>query len=195
MATTNEIKNLALFELGFINEVDFNVATNKTVILVNRVYDLARETSLQRYSWGFARKVLSSSSPTTLTDEKYRYRHDLPTDFLGYRHSFVNKGLTSAIKDYEVKASDTDAGIYVNSESIWLEYTYDIDDENLPQYYVNYFKYRLALDMCFNLTGDPNLESKLTTLEATQYIKAKNIEAKQKRTKRIVSSPFVDIRH
>lgn len=194
MATTSEIKNLALFELGFVEDTDFTETTDKTVVAVNKVYDVIKNTALQRYRWAFARKVAESDSPTDLTDEKYKYSHALPDDFLFLRNIYSNEKLSGLIRDYVVKATDTDAGIETNVEQIYILYTYEVADANLPGYFLDYLKYELAFALCFNLTGNENLESKLKTLADTYYLKAKSIDSRQNKVKRIGYSPFIDVR-
>ena len=52
--TAAEIKNLALFELGFPDEIDFEDTTNPTVKKVNRIYPTCLLDTLSNYFWRFA---------------------------------------------------------------------------------------------------------------------------------------------
>jgi hypothetical protein len=194
MATTAEIKNLALFELGFTEDVDFDETTDKTVVAVNKVYDTVKNTALSRYVWAFARKVAQSDSPSDLTDEKYKYSHALPDDFLYLRNIYSNENLSSIIRDYVVKATDTDAGIETNVEDIYILYTYEVADANLPEYFVDYLRYALAFNLCFNLTGNADLENKLAMMADRYFLKSKSIDSRQNKVHRIKSSPFIDVR-
>jgi hypothetical protein len=51
--TASEIKNLALFELGFVDEIDFTDLTNETVKKVNRIYSTSLLFVLSNYPWRF----------------------------------------------------------------------------------------------------------------------------------------------
>jgi hypothetical protein len=273
MVTKSELKNQALFLLGFVDEIDFDSLTDATVKKVNRIYDTTLITVLSSYRWLFAIKrqelgatltgeftvvsatdVLTStinfqnghtvtlSSTTTLPDPlvagttyyvvsasgltcklsatlngsaiditdtgtgthtinynsrltagddyKYKYCYQLPSDLLTYNASYTDNYYDSPIRRFETNQ------IYLNTDEAkaYLMYTALVDETLFPQYFVSYFRYKLALELCFNLTGDTNLMQVLNEQEQRGFIRAKNIDARQASVKTVKSSPFTVIR-
>jgi hypothetical protein len=271
--TSSDIKNQALFMLGFVDEIDFTSLTDATVKKVNRIYDTTLITVLSSYRWLFAIKrlelgslmtgaftvvsdtdILTStinfqdghavtvSSTTTLPsplvagttyyvvsasgltcklsatqggtaiditdtgtgthtisyasrieagdDYKYKYNYQLPSDLLTYNASYTDVYYDCPIKYFEVIVP------YLNTDETkaYLMYTSLVDETVFPQYFISYFRYKLALELCFNLTGDTNLIQMLSEQEHRGFIRAKNIDARQASTKTVKSSPFTAIR-
>jgi len=189
--TAAQIKNLALFELGFPDEIDFTDLTNPTVEKVNRVYATVLLAELSNYPWIFILKREELTSRSDATDvNKYKYNFVLPANMLTVRKGYYDQDYLSPIREYEanLKNFNTDA------QKVYLWYYSLVDEEEFPQYFINYFKYRLAFELCFNLTGDTELENKLAELSRFFLKKAKNIDAKQLPGKTVLSSPFTNIR-
>lgn len=187
--TAAEIKNLALFTLGFPDEIDFTVLTNPTVMKVNRIYDTSLMYVLSNYPWRFVlKRATLASAPST--GEKYAYQYNLPADLLAIRCPYSDSKYYTAIREYD----STPDYIYTDSSTCYLWYIAEVDEEDFPHYFVDYFKYKLALDLCFNMTGDTDLLQILAKQEERMLISAKNIDAKQVGIRTIKSSPFTQIR-
>jgi hypothetical protein len=274
MATISQIKNRALFTLGFTDEVDFTITTDPLVLKVNRPYEISKNFVLSGYNWRFAQKraelttrieetsvftaavsdvltfgftvsdglrvelassdtlpaglaadtvyyTVNSSGATAklsltaggaavdVTDvgtgthtatfldvaiSPYKYLYPAPSDTLVLINSYTDRQNNSFVPLFEYD----NLGLHTNStssnKSVWIVYTADIDEEEFPVYFVDYFKYKLALDLCFNLTGDTDLLKVLFAQEKAMLITSRNIDAKQVRVKRIQSSPFIAVR-
>jgi len=352
MASINEIKNLALFTLGFVDEIDFTDLTNATVQKVNRIYDTSKDFVMSNYFWRFAQKraelevrieetdtftaytitgtftanattnvitstralangdiirltnaggalpaglaintnyyVISSTGLTcqlsltlggaaiditdtgtgthtlTMADRvtfsrdvsdnlevvlssagtlpaglsgryyivntsdnicglsltprgnavaitsggtgihtatfqavatsPFKYVYPVPSDFLVLRAIYQTRIDSTNIKRFELD----NAGVHTDrtnpDNTIWLWYVADVPEEDYPVYFVDYFKYKLALDLCFNLTGDTNLLQLLKGQSDLMLISAKNVDAKQNPTRTIKSTPYLSIR-
>jgi hypothetical protein len=189
--SSSEIKNLALFELGFVDEIDFTDLTNETVKKVNRIYSTTLLYVLSNYPWRFILKRAELTDRSNATDSnKYQYNYVTPVNMLTIRTLYYDADYSSPIKEYETypKFINTDA----TRAFIW--YSSIVDEDEFPTYFVDYFKYKLAVDLCFNLTGDNNLLGNLFKMEQAMLISAKNIDAKQNKTRIIRSSPFLAIR-
>ncbi len=189
--TVSEIKNLALFTLGFPDEIDFSVTTDPTVQKVNRVYETSLLFVLSNYSWRFVVKRIELTTRVDATDSsKYKYNYVLPLSLLAIKNVFYDSGYSSAIREYETtpKQLNTDAS------EVFISYISLVDETEFPAYFVDYFKYKLAMDLCFNLTGDTDLLQLLSQQEQKMLLTAKNIDAKQNKTRVIKSSPYTQIR-
>jgi hypothetical protein len=195
MATTDEIKNLALFTLGFPDEIDFSVLTDPTVLKVNRIYNSSLSFVLSNYAWRFSLKRVELTTRVDATDtNKYKYNYTLPDDFLAIQCPYYDSSYDSAIKEFEGDR------VYLNTDAtkVFLWYRSLIDDSDaddvFPEYFIDYFKYKLALDLCFNLTGDTDLIQLLLQKETAMFITAKNVDARQQEVRTIKASPFTAIR-
>ena len=189
--TTNEIKNLALFELGFVEEIDFTDLTNATVKKVNRTYDSTLLSVLSNYPWRFAIKRAALTGKATADDTyKHIYTYDTPTNMLVVKGLFYDANYSSPIREFET----TPTKINMDATAGYIAYIDIVAETTFPQYFVNYFKYKLAMDLCFNLTGDTELLKLLAIQEQKMLLNSKNIDAKQNPTRTIKSSPFTAIR-
>ena len=277
MTTEAEMKNLSLFTIGFVNEVDFTDLTNETVKKVNRIYDTSRDFVLSNYYWRFVMKRAILENPvqetdtftadagtefitcatynpfnglkvrltttgtlpaglalntdyytvastgltaqlsTTkggsevditdagtgthtitfrdLTESPYKYLFSVPTDVLVLRKGFVDQQECTPIRNYEF----TNTGFFTNDiqnsdNTVRFWYSADLVETEWPVYFVDYFKYKLALDLCFNLTGNTSREKILFDISEKMLLSSKNIDAKQVKSRTVKSSPFTDIR-
>lgn len=190
--TTDEIKQASLYELGFEDDLDFTSTDDNAVVRINFIYEEVMKSQLARYRWGFALGYAKLTTPTELTDDdRYKYRYDLPADFLFLRNQYANPKSHASITDYELLPD----GFYTNqADAVYLEYTKRVDDTVLPSYFIEFIKYKLAFDLCYNLTGNTDLLQVMSEREKFEYINATNIDARQRKTQRITSSPFVDVR-
>lgn len=189
--TGDEIKNLALFTIGFPDEIDFTDLTNETVKKVNRIYTTSLFYVLSNYPWRFILKRVQLTTRTDATNtEKYKYNYVTPANMLTIRSLFYDENYNNAIKEYESYPS------YINTDAntVYLWYSSIVDEDRFPQYFIDYFKYKLALDLCFNLTGDTDLLQVLKAQSDQMLISAKNIDAKQNMTRTIKASPYISIR-
>lgn len=135
--------------------------------------------------------TISYASRLTAGDDyKYKYCYQLPSDLLTYNASYTDAYYDRPIRQFETN------NIYLNTDEIkaYVMYTALVDETLFPEYFVAYFRYKLALELCFNLTGDTNLLQVLAEQEKRGFIRAKNIDARQASVKTIKSSPFTSIR-
>lgn len=186
MYTENQIKQLALSELGHPSGLDFTSTEDEAVIKINASYDLVKRHTLSRYRWGFALPTVKLDTYTAVTDNKYTKKFEVPTDFLNLRTIYRDVNRNTTVRYYELY----DGYIYCNEEEIYLYYSQDIDEDKMPDYFVEYLKIKLAFDLCFDLTGDTKLLDILATREKFEWINATNIDARQRSVKTIKSSPF-----
>jgi len=178
--------------LGFPDEIDFSDSTDATVQKVNRIYATSLMFVLTNYPWRFVLKRVSiTASQTDAGDtSKYKYNYVLPVQALAIRTLYTDANYSCPIKEFE----STPKVINTDASTVYVWYISQIDEEDFPQYFIDYFKYKLALDLCFNLTGDTDLIQLLQAKETAQLISSKNIDSKQNKVRTIRSSPFTQIR-
>jgi hypothetical protein len=114
----------------------------------------------------------------------------MPDDMLTYNASYTDNGYNSVIRNFETNQS------FLNCDETkaYIMYTALVEETEFPQYFINYFKYKLAMDLCFNLTGDTNLLQVLAEQVKMNFIRAKNIDSRQNPARTIKASPFTNIR-
>jgi hypothetical protein len=194
MATAAEVKQLAVNLLGVEDSVNFTSSTDTVAVKMNSLYENTVKTALQRYRWGFALDYAKLDNAIAVTGERYSYYYDdyeFPDDFLFLRNQYTSPTSNVPLDDFVITVD----GLYCNiSTAVYIEYTARVDEVYWPTYFIDYIKYRLALDLCFDLTGDTDLMQILANQEALHYINATNIDSRQQKPKRVRSSPFVDIR-
>ena len=124
--TASEIKNLALFELGFVDEIDFTDLTNETVKKVNRIYSTSLLFVLSNYPWRFILKREELTTRTTATDaNKYRYNFTTPTSMITVRTLYSDSNYSNPIREYETYPK------YINTDSsqVFIWYSGVVDEE------------------------------------------------------------------
>ena len=114
----------------------------------------------------------------------------MPANFLVSRKGYYDAGYCNPITQFETTPG------YFNADAItvYLWYGALVDETEFPQYFIEYFKYKLALELSFNFTGDSQLLTYLAEQEKRQNIKARNTDAKQIESRTIKASPFTAIR-
>nr|DAF52311.1 MAG TPA: tail tubular protein [Siphoviridae sp. ct7Qv4] len=186
-----DIKYLALSLLGRKDKPNFVTSTEPEVVKINFIYPQVMYHTLQRYRWGFARKYIELQK-SDVVGGRYKNNFILPQDFLYLRGCYSNDRFTSVIRDRELNV--VDGFINTDSEKCFIEYTRYVEENKLPQYFIEYIKFKIALDLCMDLTGDTDLLQILDKREAFEWINATNIDARQQRVKEVDTGVFVDVR-
>lgn len=187
----NNIKKMSLQYLGIdALDVDFDKNEEELAIKVNFVYENIIRKALSNYKWSFAVKTQLLEEKKLLEDYKYKYSYTLPSDYLRLTNPFVDKNKTTLIYDFEVKDS-----FITNYEKVYIEYIARVESEKFPEYFKTYIAYKIAKELCFNLTGDTDLLSIMTLRANEEYISAKNIDFLQQPVKTIQDNPFINARY
>lgn len=186
----SEIKKLSLQYLG-IDALDVNFDDNKDnlAIKVNFAYENIVKKALASYRWSFAINTEQLTQKTNLENCKYKYSYILPQNFLRLLNPFEDKYKTYLINDYEIKKE-----LLTNAINPYIEYIARINSLSFPEYFISYLVYKLAAELCYNLTGDNELLNILTLKASSEYISAKNLNMLEQPTKIILDSPFINAR-
>lgn len=186
----DDIKFLALQELGYEERPDFLTADDNAVRMINNQYEHIYSLALQGFEWSFSEKFTEVTTRGEDFDGRWKYNYALPEDVLYISGRYTSpKG--GVISDYDWIGSS----FYTNSETLFIKYTSKVCEEQLPAYFVDYLKYKLAKTICFNATGDTNLLQKLTNDEYSAYSIAKNTDIKQRPVRILSTAPFVNVRY
>lgn len=189
MYTQNDIKIMALKELGREDAPDFLDSNAPDIQNINLQYDLLYTYALSRFNWSFAKEWAALREPAEVPG-KYRYRFELPEDFVYLRAVYEDEKFQANTTDYEIVKNV----IYANVPTVSIEYTTRLDEQDLPPFFVEWFKFRLALALCTNTNGDSDLLQFLSQREAFEYMNAINTDTRQKGGRVLNTGAFIDCR-
>lgn len=186
--TANDIKYLALQELGYNKEPDFNDDGDAGVNAVNLQYEHLYDLALTEYNWLFCEKFAALETKKT-GNPAMRYKAALPDDMLFLRGLYADDTGT-LIRHY----SNDGQTVVCNSAVIYCRYTYKICELMLPPWFVEYFKYKMAAKLCRTLTGDDDLLQQLVAREDEAFRTAKNADINQRPVRRLPCDNFLIVR-
>lgn len=190
--SSDDIKYMALSLLGRKDKPNFTTSKETDVVKINFIYPQIMYHTLERYRWGFARKYIELQKSTEVVGGRYKNNFTLPTDFLYLRGCYSNDRYSSVIRDRELNV--VDKVINTDSEKCFIEYTRYVEEYKLPLYFIEYIKYKLALDLCMDVTGDTDLLQILDKREQFEWINSTNIDARQQRVREVNTGVFIDVR-
>ena len=102
MTSVNEIKTLALKELGRTDIPDFFDGTESDVLNLNLNYPLVYQDCLGKHKWNFAKEVVALSNPDVVVG-RYKYRFLLPKDLIVIRAVFSDENYLLRLKKIYAK--------------------------------------------------------------------------------------------
>lgn len=190
MATVDEIKNLALQHLGFTEDVDFGVTTDKTVIQVNKQYETTKNYVMTTYPWNFALRTVELTGQVEETNKAFRYSYDIPANFIVLRAVFTDQYRRSPIREYELY----DGKLYCDYAEVHMYYVIDFAETSYPEFFINFFTIKLAYDLCMPVTGDTDLKQILFSEQQQYFKEAKKSDKRNVQTLVIKNSPYTGIR-
>lgn len=188
----SDIKYMVMSLLGRKDKPDFITSQEPDVKKINFAYPHIMYQTLQRYRWGFARKYTELTKNETLEGGRYRNNFNLPDDFLYLRGCYSNDRYTATIRERDLNVVDN--VINTDSDKCFIEYTRYVEESKLPQYFIEYVKYKIAMDLCMDLTGDVDLLQVLANREQFEWVNATNIDARQQRVREVDTGIFIDVR-
>jgi len=152
MASVVEICNRALILLGSDTISSISEDT-KPAKLCNIVYPQIRQDLIRSHPWNFAMKRTVLASTGTAPSFEYDYTFNLPSDCLRVWQVY------DPDSSYKLEART----LVSNDDAIDLKYIADITDTTKwDSVFVSMVVYKLAIDICFGLTGSTTMIPVLT---------------------------------
>lgn len=182
------IKYEALRELGYTEEPDFNSDEDNAVNAMNGSYPLVYKLTLTSFDWSFAKR--KDALVRMENEGKYKYRYSLPNKLLYIRGLYSDVNFNTTVERFERNAGV----IYTDSPELYIIYTTEIDEEDLPPYFIEYFAYALARRNCTKITGNRDLLQEMMQNEQVAYSVAKNTDIKQQEVRILPTGAFTDVR-
>lgn len=175
----------ALNAIGAESISSFDDGTDEAKI-ANAKYETAKKDLLAVYPWTFntAEVYLGRLNSDSLA--KYTYLYELPTDWL--RTLAIKQGATMVPFCYRQGKINTDY------ETASIEYLYDIDETDMPAYFVSLLIDRLARDFLIPVTGKNDDYAIFDRIYQNNLATAKNVDAQSKSPSVIDTSLLLRVR-
>ncbi|MDR1418574.1 MAG: hypothetical protein LBI80_05435 [Endomicrobium sp.] len=179
----------ALFIIG----VNYNeLSEEQQNYLIETLYEQVLTKALTNYNWGFAKRFAKLEQLTQETGNGYLAVYELPKEnFLKLNEVYLQPRIMP-VRDYE----RIGGLIYCDVlKTIFITYLGRPSEDEMSQQFKEYFKYELALECCYNYTGDDGqLQQLLITKMRDKFNTAINIESTQNKAYSFKYAPYVDIR-
>lgn len=194
MATEVSICNRALSRIG-LRGISAFTDSSKEAVECKLHYDDARNTVLEDFDWGFARKrqVLAV---LTETYTGWDYAYQLPSGYIMARKlidetgTYSGTSLDAELENYvqvgkvkfEIISNDTGSRpiLLTNQESAELSYTAEITDVNaFSPLFIDALAWRLAGELAMSLKGKPDLQIAMLQIYERVLGKAKASNANE----------------
>ncbi len=176
------IVNRALALLGANRIINLTDDTQEAKI-VNNMYDGSLKSILCECCWNFATKRKMLNMLTTKPEWGGGNMFQLPSDM-------VRIFETSADVDYTIEGNY----LITRASEIGIKYTYVNDDDSVyPPYFVDAFVYRLAHDICYDLTNSASRANELLDMYEGHYLPvAKSKNARDKTPVKVKDGDWVN---
>ena len=161
MSTKNEIVNMAASHLAYASVItDVTTDDSATAQVMNRFYDVARQSILRAYEWPFAYKVAALAVAEEEPTDDWAYSYTYPSDCLYLRWISDITTAPEFLDDmYEhlIHYGTSGREIYANVSSAYAGYTMNVTTEGrFPEDFAVAFSYLLALYCAPRVTAGDN---------------------------------------
>jgi hypothetical protein len=147
------------------------------------LFELIYENEVQCNPWRFSMKKATLSRLNLEPLNQYKYVFQIPTDCLLVRHVYPPT-------DYEIYG----AHLYSDQPSAELDYQFKPEVAALPAYFQMLMAYALARDIVQPITGSAAAVQIMQAKYVIQRDRALYADAQARPAKRVVSSPFTEVR-
>lgn len=152
MASKTQIANKTLVKLGQDRVSNIETDNSQRAIIINQLWDVVRDATLQTYPWNFAIKRISLAPDSVAPAWGWAAAYSLPSDCLQLIE------IKDQI-DYELEGGKI---LCDESNVIYIKYVYKVTDASLyPPSFVDVFSHDLATEACEAITSDANLKQLL----------------------------------
>ena len=156
MTETNiSISNKALTKCGAATIASFTEGSHEANVC-STMYETTKKGLLYYTFWNFAIiKQAMNRLNETPTDKNFLYAHSLPGDIIRIKAVFDDNGYF--LEDYRVEGQK----IYSNTETLYLEYVQDMDEQYFPVFFIEALISKIAYEINEAITGIGSLNDRL----------------------------------
>ena len=183
-----DIASRALVLIGAEPITSFDDSSTEGLVATNMYEDTVR-AMLSTARWRFATEqavlVELSDTPTG----RFDIAHQLPSNLLVLHGITVNDNLIEFTVYGDKVFSDT-----TSSDTLVADFTFRADEVDFPSYFSLALQYSLASIFATSIARDDRLMQIMETKANQLMAKARNIDAQQQTTRKLVTSRFISNR-
>ena len=156
MSTTKfDICSQALIKCGADTITSFTDGTHESNVC-SVMYENIKKSLLYYTFWNFAiKKVQLNRLTETPTDKKFLFVFSLPADIIRIRSTFDANGQA----DFTYKKEGQK--IFTNNKTLFLEYVQDVNETNMPSFFVEALVSKVAVEINEAITASGSLQQRL----------------------------------
>lgn len=139
----------ALQMLGARPISSFTEGTDEANVADSLYHDVKKQTLLI-YPWSFVYKKIALSQLLTAPTTEYRYAYQLPGDRIGPPRLVLTSATVGSptIRNYRIFGDQ----LLTDETSIYVDYPYDVQEFEMPVYFVQLMKYMMAWHLAMPIT-------------------------------------------
>lgn len=152
--TKIDICSNALLQLG-ANPINSFEDGSSLADICATMYPPFKKYILSTHPWLFAKKKAQLARLVEEPLNEYKYAYQLPSDMLVLR-TVYNNGQVGAIA-YIAYELFGDKKLFTDSQKIYIDYIYDVDENEFPSYFTEFISTAFAAKIAMAVTENENL--------------------------------------
>ena len=183
-----DIASRALVLIGAEPITSFDSSSTEALVATNMYEDTVR-AMLSTARWRFATEQSVLNQLSDVPTGRFDIAHQLPSNLLVLHGVTVNDNLIEFTVYGDKVFSDTTA-----SDTLVADFTFRADEVDFPSYFSLALQYSLASIFATSIARDDRLMQLMETKANQLMAKARNIDAQQQTTRKLVTSRFISNR-
>ena len=183
-----DIASRALVLIGAEPITSFDSSSTEALVATNMYEDTVR-AMLSTARWRFATDQQILQELTDKPTGRFDIAHQLPSNLLVLHGVTVNDRLIEFTVYGDKVFSDT-----TTNDTLIADFTFRADEVDFPSYFSLALQYSLASIFATSIARDDRLMQMMETKANQLMAKARNIDAQQQTTRKLVTSRFISNR-
>ena len=183
-----DIASSALVLIGAEPITSFDSSSTEALVATNMYEDTVR-AMLSTARWRFATEQAVLNQLSDVPTGRFDIAHQLPSNLLVLHGVTINDRLIDFTVYGDKVFSDS-----TSSDTLVADFTFRADEVDFPSYFSLALQYSLASIFATSIARDDRLMQLMETKANQLMAKARNIDAQQQTTRKLVTSRFISNR-
>ena len=183
-----DIASRALVLIGAEPITSFDSSSTEALVATNMYEDTVR-AMLSTARWRFATEQAILNQLSDVPTGRFDIAHQLPSNLLVLHGITINDRLIEFTVYGDKVFSDS-----TTTDTLVADFTFRADEINFPSYFSLALQYSLASIFATSIARDDRLMQMMETKANQLMAKARNIDAQQQTTRKLVTSRFISNR-
>ncbi len=183
-----DIASRALVLIGAEPITSFDSSSTEALVATNMYEDTVR-AMLSTARWRFATEQAVLNQLSDVPTGRFDIAHQLPSNLLVLHGVTINDRLIEFTVYGDKVFSDS-----TSSDTLVADFTFRADEVDFPSYFSLALQYSLASIFATSIARDDGLMQIMETKANQLMAKARNIDAQQQTTRKLVTSRFISNR-